>query len=446
MIGYVKKRENKPAHRKSLRQTNEIDTFFKRSDIGLISFLSILSFSTIFITPWIIPFDGSLYLASAKSIFSSEMFTHYHWIREPLYPLFLKIFLSSQNLFFVMIGQSFLIGVAIFFVYKSFSLYVIFTGLEKYLAVLVSFIFIRGFATEILMQALILFLIAISTYVNSRITFAEGVKKQDKVFLYICGGAICLLAFLLQTLIGLCISLAFFIVLFASKATPIKFKLRTFIITLLICSASIGLWQHIKSNAIENGDFIFGGTKSISQFQFFDSNDQNNRQEQRIQAFAGILGLAPERDAYLSRPVGASLHELSMPIYNNKTWNQIGQCGQYDSFNSKEILTYIAPLTKVKFCDSIGLISLSNFLSTIGLIIYPIFSLTLITFLVLLVFSRDLRLLSLMGVNTFLILGYAALGQGSTRFGAPLFMIAPFLFIILAKKGKLLVTALLLTK
>lgn len=41
----------------------------------------------------LVTFDSYLYFSSAKSIFTSEFDDHYHWIREPLYPLFLKVVL-----------------------------------------------------------------------------------------------------------------------------------------------------------------------------------------------------------------------------------------------------------------------------------------------------------------------------------------------------------------
>jgi hypothetical protein len=125
-----------------------------------------------------------------------------------------------------------------------------------------------------------------------------------------------------------------------------------------------------------------------------------------------------------------------MPFFNNEVWNQNGQCGQYDRSHSASILTYIAPLTKVKYCHNAGQITLSNFLSATGVAIYPVFSLLIIAYIVFLVFTFDLRLISLLGVSTIMLFEYSAVGQGHSRFGAPLFMISPFLFIFILNKGK----------
>lgn len=408
-----------------------------KADRGILTFLSFLSFLTLYITPWIIPPDGSLYLTSAKSIYTTDMFAQYHWMREPLYPTFLKILLFNNNLFFVMFVQSILIGASIFLVYKSFGFFLRFDVWQKYLASFLSFIFIRGFATEILMQALLLFIVALATYVNSRIVFYEKMGRKCSKSVFLVGGVVAILAFALQVLVGISILLVFIFILIRTKSSSPKQRFATIMSTILICVIGLGLWQNIKNNAIENGDLIFG-SNSLAKFQFFESADPIKRQEQRIQAFTGTLGIAPEKDAFISRPVGVALREWAMPFFNNEVWNQNGQCGQYDHSHSNSILTYIAPLTKVKYCHSPGQVTMSNFLSAIGMIIYPLFSLLIITFIVLLIFSFDLRLIALFGVSTLMLFEYSAVGQGHSRFGAPLFMVSPFLLMFILSKRKLL--------
>jgi hypothetical protein len=408
-----------------------------KADRGILTFLGCLSFLTLYITPWIIPPDGSLYLTSAKSIYTTDMFAYYHWMREPLYPTFLKILLFDNNLFFVMFVQSILIGVSIFLVYKSFGFFLRFDVWQKYLASFLSFIFIRGFATEILMQALLLFIVALATYVCSRIVFYEKMGRKCSKSVFLAGGVVAILAFALQVLVGISILLVFIFILIRTKSSSPKQRFATITSTILICVIGLGLWQNIKNNAIENGDLIFG-SNSLTKFQFFESADPIKRQEQRIQAFTGTLGIAPEKDAFISRPVGVALREWAMPFFNNEVWNQNGQCGQYDRSHSNRILTYIAPLTKVKYCHSPGQVTMSNFLSAIGMIIYPLFSLLIITFIVLLIFSFDLRLIALFGISTLMLFQYSAVGQGHSRFGAPLFMVSPFLLMFILSKRKLL--------
>ena len=413
-------------------------SLFTKEDTGILAFLGFLSALTLYITPWIIPPDGSLYLTSAKSIYTPDMFSHYHWMREPLYPTFLKIFLLGNNLFFVMIMQSILIGGAIFLVYKSFAFFLLFRTWQKYLASFLSFIFIRGFATEVLMQALLLFIVALATYVNSRIVFYEKMNRNNNKKIFLAGGMITILAFSLQMLVGISVLLVFIFILTSIKSSSSNHRFTAIVSTILICMMCLGLWQNLKDRAIENGELVFG-SNSLAKFQFFESADPVKRQEQRIQAFTGNLGLAPEKDAFISRPVGIALREWAMPFFNNEVWNQNGECGQYDSSHNESILNYIEPMTKVKYCHTAGQVTVSNFLSAVGIIIYPLFSLLMIAFIVLMIFSFELRLIALCGISALMLFEYSAVGQGHSRFGAPLFMVGPFLLMFILSKRKLLI-------
>ena len=412
-------------------------SLFTKDDRAVLSFIAFLSLLTLYITPWIIPPDGSLYLSSARSIFTEDMFQKYHWMREPLYPIFLKVLLFNNNLFFVMFVQSILVGGSVYLIFKSFAFFVQFKMWQKFWAVFLSFIFIRGFATEILMQALLLFIVSSATYINSRIVFREKLNEKSSNIIYLIGGLVSFLAFALQVLVGIAVLLVFIFILIRSKTTSSKQRFKVIVGTVLICVLSLGLWQNIKNRAIENGELVFG-SNSLTKFQFFESEDPAKRQEQRIQAFAGILGLAPERDAFISRPVGVALREWAMPFFNNQVWNQGDECGQYDRSHSESILSYISPLTKVRYCHTTSQITLSNFLSAFGIIIYPIFSLLIIAFIVFMLISFDLRFIALLGVSTLMLFGYSLVGQGHSRFGAPLFMLSPFLFAFILRKKKLM--------
>ena len=412
-------------------------SLFTKDDRAVLSFIAFLSLLTLYITPWIIPPDGSLYLSSARSIFTEDMFQNYHWMREPLYPIFLKVLLFNNNLFFVMFVQSILVGGSVYLIFKSFAFFVQFKIWQKFWAVFLSFIFIRGFATEILMQALLLFIVSSATYINSRIVFREKLNEKNSNVIYLIGGLVSFLAFALQVLVGIAVLLVFIFILIRSKTTSSKQRFKVIVGTVLICVLSLGLWQNIKNRAIENGELVFG-SNSLTKFQFFESEDPAKRQEQRIQAFAGILGLAPERDAFISRPVGVALREWAMPFFNNEVWNQGGECGQYDRSHSESILSYISPLTKVRYCHTSGQITLSNFLSAFGIIVYPIFSLLIIAFIVFMLVSFDLGFIALFGVSTLMLFEYSIVGQGHSRFGAPLFMLSPFLLVFILRKKKLM--------
>ena len=64
---------------------------------------------------YVVSVDGALYLASAKAFLEEEMPFQYHWIREPLFPMFLRathVIFGNSDVFFT-IAQSILLVVAI---------------------------------------------------------------------------------------------------------------------------------------------------------------------------------------------------------------------------------------------------------------------------------------------------------------------------------------------
>jgi hypothetical protein len=64
---------------------------------------------------YVVSVDGALYLASAKSFFEDQMPFQYHWIREPLFPVFLRavhVLFGNSDLVFT-IAQSILFVAAV---------------------------------------------------------------------------------------------------------------------------------------------------------------------------------------------------------------------------------------------------------------------------------------------------------------------------------------------
>jgi len=423
--------------RSMLNQTRDVFRRIKRylkQERLVICFLSFLSALTLLVTPWVIPPDGSLYLSSARASFSPDWFSYYHWMREPLYPVFLKILLLGDNLGYVMFAQTVLIGVSVFLIYKSFGSILRMTSLEKLITTGIAFLFVRGFATEVLMQSLLIFIVSFATFLNSAMITEKHNKKRSGR-LATLGSLLCILALLLQVLVGIAVIAIYIASLLAMEFKTIGFKFRFLAITLFSCVLVMGSWQSFKARALDSGNLIFG-SNSLTEYKFFESNDPEKRHEQRIQAFTGTLGLAPERDAYISRPVGVALREWAMPFFNNKPWNQNGECGQYDSSHSQKVLEYIKPLKQKRDCKTTTQITISNALSYIGIAIYPIFSLIIIFYLVLLVGTANKILITLMGIPALMLMEYTLVGQGHSRFAAPLFLLSPFLLLHFFKSRK----------
>lgn len=82
--------------------------------------------NSFFTYPFFYSNDGAAYLSSARSIFTKDAFIAYEWIREPIYPLFLKYVneLLGQSGNYVILLQSIFLVLSIFIVAKIYEKYI----------------------------------------------------------------------------------------------------------------------------------------------------------------------------------------------------------------------------------------------------------------------------------------------------------------------------------
>jgi hypothetical protein len=79
--------------------------FFSNMDFGISNFRFVvmttvfLTSSSVFFSPYTISVDGFSYLKSSEVLFSNNFAAFYTWVREPGYPLFIRIFEDFGGLF-----------------------------------------------------------------------------------------------------------------------------------------------------------------------------------------------------------------------------------------------------------------------------------------------------------------------------------------------------------
>lgn len=131
-----------------------------------IQFITLTSISIFFgyKTQIKISYDGYLYLVSAISLFSEDMGNLYNWIREPGYPLFLRIFLDENYDFSnIIMAQSLLLSFSSFVILYFFQQ----TTTNKFLksfyffASLVALILVIGYSTWLFQQSLFIFIFSL---------------------------------------------------------------------------------------------------------------------------------------------------------------------------------------------------------------------------------------------------------------------------------------------
>jgi len=128
--------------------------------------------------PKTITWDSYLYLVSSQKLFSSEFLSWFHWLREPFYPVFLRIFyvngLFDLNLIGLFQGMLHATGLFLIF-YCFYQLNFFKTFVAKFLillTLLISILITINYSTYILQQSLIVFFMGLfvillySIYIN----------------------------------------------------------------------------------------------------------------------------------------------------------------------------------------------------------------------------------------------------------------------------------------
>jgi hypothetical protein len=215
--------------------------------------------------------DGYLYLSSARSLFSPEFATNYHWVREPLYPFFLWLvhnFLGASDFFFSLFNLS-VLALAISFTAWSFQMP------KKLFLYLVIVIFLNsitvGLAGSILQQTLLSALVIALIPLIYRFT---GTSIDPKFFSFkfriitvAIGGLGCLLSFLfIPVILSVLFCNVFLVLLFrflSSTKDPRKQKffddpLRKSILIVFIVLMPFLSWSFFKVN---NAEDTFGRFK-----------------------------------------------------------------------------------------------------------------------------------------------------------------------------------------
>lgn len=272
---------------KLLKIKSWLITLPKKHEIFLITIFFVLGAANL--ARVYVSWDGYLYLASAKALFRPEFFTNYHWIREPLYPILLRlthIFLGSSDIGFALLNSS-ILGLAIYFLlikiklqrYKIYAIYFLIYGNTLTI----------GFIGSILQQVLIganliaIFTLGIIIYENTY----KKITKQDKIYIFAIAFGTAINTFILYPVF--CVIYLFAIVLQLYKRTLIKngkFIIMSFIIFML----TVLTWQIYKN---ENSQLTFGiFTDKISPNTY--SSSFRDPLIPKNDIFTGLLGLTSD--------------------------------------------------------------------------------------------------------------------------------------------------------
>lgn len=121
--------------------------------------------SSVSLSPYTISVDGFSYLKSSEVLFTNDFALYYTWIREPGYPLFIRLFENIGGLFLVFFIQGLIVAFGISATIHSFyKLYDVRTANWKtFISASIAIVLLAGYASTILQQAIFCWIIWIAT-------------------------------------------------------------------------------------------------------------------------------------------------------------------------------------------------------------------------------------------------------------------------------------------
>jgi hypothetical protein len=286
----------------------------KITNLALISlYVLLLASLSAVLLPMVVTWDGYLYLGSAEA-FLIQDFRQYHWLREPLYPLYLALTLNTGGAQLLVFSQSLMLSLGVILLSQAFkgNTTSLFREIFK-ITVVQALMF--GFSATVLQQPLIFFLLSLVIFF-----LLAGKSILAKMGFWI--------TFFLLTLTSLQVSIGFVL------AAPIlwvfrsKLKLRQVFINsaslILVGLLAFSGWQAFKAQNTTPDNF-WGGKVNFWEYENgFNNYDFLNKLSLIPSTYLALNSAGVEFYIERSWVVGFELRTYGTPIYSpNETCGKI---------------------------------------------------------------------------------------------------------------------------
>lgn len=196
--------------------------------------------------------DSGLYSQSAESLFGSQFVGNYHWLREPLYPLFLRgiHFVWASDILLSLV-QSGILGLALLLLVRELKLGTVMTFVVS--LIIFGSSVIVGLNGAILQQSLFasLLLIIGAFFIRSlrELSVSGSLSLRTLLLLMVAQSAALLTSFLLLPTVGV-VSLTLFLVFLTKRREKSTAKILRLILALSIPPALLAGWWVFKFSQI----------------------------------------------------------------------------------------------------------------------------------------------------------------------------------------------------
>lgn len=369
------------------------------------------------IAPIIISFDGYLYLASAKSLFTSDFHAFYWLEKEPLFPFVLKISTIIGIRGFVIL-QGLVGGISICLTLFTIRKYITSNLFILRIIGVILLLITHGWAVSILQQTFFIFFTSLNILFLCYLVEFKAYAKETYVKIFFIS----------------IINISFSVVIFAAfaLATGIVLSLnhkknpKYFVLVGLIIVSTFSAFTLSWSTAIGNtkeGRVFQPPYKSILT-QYFSTDDPMIQWEQRLQATTALLSIGKENFGVSGMNLPIS---FEMRAYGLTNIDEDLKCGKRDP-GFEPIVSYVSHLLPGKDCVDLNVAKVIN---RIHFWTFPLIPLLGFIFLGLGIvgFMRKQSKIfySLASFPVVIWLEYVVVGGGSSRYGLPCIYSAVYL-------------------
>jgi hypothetical protein len=333
-------------------------------------FTTFLTLSSVAFSPYTISVDGFSYLKSAEVLFTPEFADFYHWIREPGYPLFIRIFENTGGLLLVFLIQGLFVAFGITAtIYSSYRILDITkASLKTYIAAGIAIVLLAGYASTLLQQASFIGLFGLLLLVISRLV-TDRKLSVTTISLIV---ALILFSTLTAVFMGMAMALA----LFATVAILRILSFKSILIILVASGLSFTLimapWIQIKMSEAPSAtsSLQIGANAATSLLQEVDPGQEA---QELIQTMAALLNLGGELPPVSGLRIANENIIFGAPVYQQDQY-----CGRFLHAGSADELWGEIKTSYEDRCVPLRTLALISVVNRVSHLFYPLVGLGLL--------------------------------------------------------------------
>jgi hypothetical protein len=409
---------------------SKLDFGIRNFGLVVIFSLSITLVLVIF-TPYGISVDGFSYLKSSEVLFSADFAAFYSWIREPGYPVFIRVLNDVGGLLLVVLVQGVLVTVGILAtivaVYRMLK--IDHASWKTYLSAGLAIALVGGYASTLLQQSLLIPLFGLLLLVISRIITNRKVDRKTALMIF----SLFVLSTAVAVFLGLAFGLALFLTLVLSGVLKLRLLISYSLLSLFALSLVAVPWYLVKSTfAPEGSPDAFSWASSATTNVISDFSPDKELSEALLTQLA-LINLGGDFAPTSGLPVSHENRIFGTPIYG-----PTNVCGRFLVHMEVDELWGKINTDYTSRCVPWPTLALVSGVNSISQFVFPLTGVALLTALVLAV--RLAKKLRPVIFPAFIItLPYIVMDASISRYGALLVPLGAVLLVeLLAPKTSLL--------